>query len=142
MSTTSTSTAFSVPRGTRARRGAAVGGAALATLAIWALARLAGVHLAVALGKDASVQQIGPAVVVFATVLAGLAGWGLLAALERWTARAWVAWRMIALVVLALSLVGPLTGGRTAAATAALVGMHLAAAAVLIPALARSVSDR
>jgi Family of unknown function (DUF6069) len=48
----------------------------------------------------------------------------------------------VALVVLALSLAGPLRGGTTTAAKTALACMHMAAAAVLIPMLARSVVRR
>jgi peptidoglycan/LPS O-acetylase OafA/YrhL len=68
-----------------------------------------------------------------------LAGWALLAALERLTPQARGAWTLVALVILALSLAGPLGGGTTTAAKTALACMHLAAAAVLIPILARSV---
>jgi hypothetical protein len=43
-------------------------------------------------------------------------------------------------MVLALSLMGPLGAGVGTAATVTLAGMHVAAAAVLIPLLARSAS--
>lgn len=125
-------------RATRRTRALAVIGATAATLAVWTVADpLAGVALTVHVGSGASTRQVGPAAVAFVSVLAGLAGWSLLAVLERVTARARPIWIGIALVVLLLSFAGPL-GAATAAAKVALAGMHLAAAAVLIPALARS----
>ena len=72
------------------------------------------------------------------SVLTGLAAWALLAALEHFSPRAPTIWTAIALAALALSLAGPLTSGATTAAKMALTGMHLAAAAVLVPALTGS----
>jgi len=136
--TTPTQTTGITARATRRTRALAVIGAAAATLAIWAVADpLVGVDLTVRTGVGASARQVGPAAVAFVSVLAGLAGWALLAVLERVTARARPVWIVIALVVLLLSFAGPL-GTVTTAAKVALAGMHLAAAAVLIPALARS----
>ena len=110
--------------------------AAAATLTVWAVAGpLAGVDLRVRLGPH-SAQQVGPATVAIVTILAGLAAWGLLAVLERFAPRARAVWTAIALVILALSLAGPLSAGVTTAAKAGLAGLHLAAAAVLIPMLA------
>jgi Family of unknown function (DUF6069) len=54
------------------------------------------------------------------TILAGLAAWGLLAVLERFTPRARAVWIAIALVALALSLAGPLSAAVTPAAKAGL----------------------
>jgi hypothetical protein len=76
--------------------------------------------------------------VVLTTLLAGLAGWGLLALLERFTTRARRTWIVIALVVLVLSLAAGPLGGVTAGAKVALACLHLAAGAVLIPLLGRA----
>src|SRR5262245_14462021 len=92
----------------RRARALATGGAAAAALCVWAGARLAGLDLTVRMGADATVQQVGPAAVAMASVLAALAGWGLLAALERFTSRAREFWIILALGVLAISLTGPL----------------------------------
>ena len=143
MSTTKTTLVAAASDGTvgvpvrpgRRIRALAVLGATAATLTVWAVAGpLAGIDLRVQLGS-APVQHVGPATVVIVTILAGLAAWGLLAALEHFTPRARTVWTAIALVTLALSLAGPLSGGVTTATKVALAGMHLAAAAVLIPML-------
>jgi hypothetical protein len=124
-----------MPPGRRVRA-LAVLGAAAATLTVWAVAGpLAGVDLRVRLGSH-SAQQVGPSTVAIVTILAGLAAWGLLAVLERFAPRARTVWVAIVLVALALSLAGPLTAGVTTAAKVGLAGMHLAAAAVLVPVLA------
>ena len=119
----------------RRTRPLAVLGAAAAALTVWAVAGpLAGVDLRVRFGS-ATVQHVGPATVAIVSILAGLAAWALLAALERFTPRARAVWTAIALAALALSLAGPLSSGTTTATKVALAGMHLAAAAVLIPML-------
>ena len=140
---TAVTTNSSAARPSRRTRTLAVPGAAAAALAVWVVAEsLTGIDLTVRMGASASVRPIGPIAVVLATVLASLAGWALLAALERLTPRARSAWTLVALVVLVLSLAGPLGGGTTTAAKTALACMHMAAAAVLIPMLARSVVRR
>lgn len=142
MSTTKATAAGTAPtdaktRPTRRRRALAVLGAAAATLTVWAIAGpLAGVDLRVHVGSGT--QHVGPATVVAVSVLTGLAAWALLAALEHFSPRAPTIWTAIALAALALSLAGPLTSGATTAAKMALTGMHLAAAAVLVPALTGS----
>lgn len=105
-------------------------------LAVWALAvPLAGVTLTVRQGDGT--QTIGPLLVAVVTLLAGLAGWALLAVLERWTARPARTWRIVALVVLAVSLLGPLGGAVGAAATLVLLLLHVAVGAVLVVGLVR-----
>lgn len=117
----------------------AVAGAALAALAVWAIADpVAGVDLAVRQGPDATPQEIGPAAVVLVSVLAGLAAWAALAVLERLSSSARRDWTILAVAVLVLSLTGPIAAATTITGKAALAGMHLAVAAVLVPLLARS----
>lgn len=140
MATRPAFTTGSAARPSRRTRALAVLGAATAALAVGVVAEsLAGIDLTVRMGAGASMQQIGPIAVVLATVLAGLAGWALLAAQGRLTPRARSTW---ALVVLVLSLAGPLGGGTTTATKASLACRHLAAAVVLIPMPARSVVRR
>ncbi|MEU7457927.1 DUF6069 family protein [Streptosporangium roseum] len=118
------------------RRALTVAGATAAALALWTLAGpVAGIDLTVRLGEG--VQPVGPGAVVVASLLAGLAGWALLASLERITKRPGRTWTVIAVVVLALSLAGPLGGAVGTASTVTLAGMHLIVAAVLIPGLGR-----
>ena len=122
-------------------RAAAVLGAAAASGAAWAAAvPLAGVDLRVELGDRA--QTVGLGAVVGTALLAGALGWALLAVLEHRTSRAATLWTRIAVVVATLSLVGPLSGGATAAATAVLLALHLVVAAVLVPLLRRSTLPR
>lgn len=125
------------PRRSRSRlraRAGAVAGAVAAALAIWGLAALLGVDLAVRRGGG-DTQAIGPVAVAASSLVAGLAGWGFLAVLERLMHRARRVWAVVAVAVLVVSLV-PVTGAVTASAAVALVAMHLAVAAVLIPRLA------
>jgi hypothetical protein len=120
----------SAARPSRCARALAVLAAAAATVTVWAIAGpLAGVDLSVQLGS--ATQHVGPATVAIVSIAAGLAAWGLLAALEHFTPRARAVWT-IALVTLALSLAGPLIDGATPATKVALTGMHLAAAVILV----------
>jgi Family of unknown function (DUF6069) len=117
-------------------RGLAVVAAVAADLAVWLLARgVVGVDLDVHLGAGPP-TQVGPVAVAATTMVAGLAAWALLAALERRVRRPRLLWTSIALAVLAVSLVGPLGAAATASAMAVLAGMHLVAGLVLIPTIA------
>lgn len=122
-----------------AARATTVGLAVGAALAVWGLTRAAGLDVATPQMGDTPAAGLAPLQVLAASAVAALAGWGLLAVLERWTARAHAVWVATAVVVLALSLGGPLSGeGITALDRAALVAMHLAVAAVLVPGLPRA----
>ncbi|WP_431935262.1 DUF6069 family protein [Micromonospora sp. RP3T] len=111
--------------------------ATVATLLGWVVAvPLAGVEL-VARSGDGE-QHVTPFAVAVSTLLAGLAGWALLALLERFTGRARTVWTAVAALVLLLSLLGPLGGGAGGPATVALVALHVVAGAVLVPGLRRT----
>jgi hypothetical protein len=123
----------------RTRRLAAVITAAAAAVAVWAVAGpLAGIRLQARVGAHAPAQQISLASVLTFSLLAGLAAWALLAVLEHRARHPRRVWTITAASVLAVSLAGPLTAGRGAAAIVALACMHLATGGVLIPALRRS----
>lgn len=112
-----------------------IGGAVTAAVAVWAVAvPLLGLHLIIRFGTG-SPQSIGLDYVVGASLIASLAGWGLLAMLERRSPHARLIWTIGALVVLLVSLSLPFSAGITASTRAALAAMHVAVAAVLIPAL-------
>ncbi len=129
-----------VPRG-RARA-LAVAAASLAALVVWVVAvPIGGVDLLVRPSGGAA-TAVGAGAVVSVSLLAGLLGWALLAMLERRIARARTIWTGSALVVLLLSLAGPLTAGTTPLVKAVLALMHLTIAAVLIPALRRTSATR
>jgi Family of unknown function (DUF6069) len=126
-------------RSTAPLRAIAVLAAIVATLVVWAVeAPLLGIELR-ARPPGAAPELVGPAAILFATLLAGLAAWGLLALLERATSQGRTIWIIAAVVALLASLILPLGGGVTEAAAVGLACMHLTAAAVLIPLLARTV---
>ena len=110
-----------------------------ATVAAMALTALAAVLLE-ALGVDLVVDGGEIPVAGFATItgLFSVVGIVLAAALQRWSARPAESFVTIALSLTALSLVPPVLWGSAADAVAGLVVLHLLAAAVMIPALARS----
>jgi hypothetical protein len=111
--------------------------AAGATFTLWMIAHpIAGADLVVDTGSGPT--TVTPTAAVLVTVVAGLAAWGLLALVERFSRRAAAIWSWIAGAVVLISLLGPLGSAVGAGATAALVAMHLVTGAVLIPLMARS----
>lgn len=96
-----------------------------------------------ALGAAQQSQALGAPFVAVVSALAALAGWGLLAVLERFTAAARRVWTVIATVALLLSLGAPLSGhGVTAGSRFTLVAMHLAVGAAVITLMRRSSQRR
>jgi hypothetical protein len=87
-------------------------------------------------------QTIGVVAVIVVTALAGLAAWGLLALLERVTARARTMWTAVAVVVFLLSLLGPLGSGVGMSSKVVLALMHLGAATTIVPLMLRSIRAR
>ena len=116
-----------------------VAAAVVAAVLAWLVAvPIVGIDLLVRPGGGAA-QQVGLGSVVAVSLLASLLGWGLLALLERLVSRrALTAWTVVAVVVLMLSLTGPLTAAANAAVAIALVLMHLVVGAVLIMGLRRT----
>jgi len=118
-----------------------VGTGILATLAAMASTTLVAA-LARALGVDFQVPEGGetiplPGIAVMTGILS-LVGVGLAAALLRWSARPAERFTWTAVSLTAVSLLPPLLVGAGAATTVTLVLLHLVAAAVMIPTLARS----
>ena len=72
---------------------------------------------------------------VAAALIAGPAAWGLLALLERTLRHPARTFRIIALITLALSLVGPLGSGADTSSRLVLLAMHLTIGAALITGL-------
>ena len=110
----------------------AVLGATAAAVAIWVVATAAGAQLTVSFGPGQPIQKITVVNVVVAALVGSLAGWGLLALLRRFTAKARAIWTVTAIVAALLSLGGPLSAIASAGTKVSLVAMHLAVATVLI----------
>jgi hypothetical protein len=84
-------------------------------------------------------QDIELGAVIFTSVVASLAAWGLLALLERNVSLPRRIWTIAALAGLALSLAGPMSGtGISSGDRGLLALLHLIVAAVLIPLLYRT----
>jgi hypothetical protein len=117
----------------------------VATLAAMAATPLAAA-LAKAAGVDFELPDGGEAIPLpgFAvmTGLFSLAGVVIAGALLRWSAQPAKRFVQTAVPLTAISLVAPFLSGGNAATVAALVALHLVAAAVMIPALARSLRTR
>lgn len=120
--------------GARQRGVLAVAGATAAAAVPWAVAELAGADLEVTSGGWT--MDVGLPLVLGAALVVSLAGWGLLALLQRRRpGDARRVWTIVAVTVLLLSLAGPLTADATTATRVYLAHMHVAVGLVLIPGL-------
>ncbi|MFC7530870.1 DUF6069 family protein [Actinoplanes sp. GCM10030250] len=121
------------------------GAGLIATLTAMVATTLAAA-LAVAAGVDFEIPEGGETIPLpgFAVVTGFFSVVGVVIALAllRWSARPAhrFVWTTVSLT--AISLIPPLLSGATTATTAALIGLHLIPAAVMIPALARSLRAR
>jgi hypothetical protein len=123
-----TTTAPQASRSLHRHRAGTVLGAVGAAAAAWAvLTQFGGVDLV----AGSPPATIGFAQVVLTAAVAGLAGWALLAAFERWTAAPRRNWRIVAVSVLVVSLIGPLTMA-AGLAMGGLVTLHVVVGAALI----------
>lgn len=143
ISTTPTTPTTSVSEltGYRVRPGRAVtalGAAVAAGLLIWgAAAPLGGLSLAVV----AAGRIVGPGSVTVAALLGGAAAWLLLALLGRRPGGR-RRWTRVGILVLVLSLIGPVVSGAAGGVLLVLEGMHLLVGTVLILGLRRSAVPR
>lgn len=122
-------------------RAAAVGGAIAGALAVWFVAEVVfGLDLrSPAAGAGEQAKDVTAIHVVFAAAVGSLAGWGLLAVLERVTSRPRRVWTAVVVVTLLASLTGPLSGtGLTTSNRLVLVLLHLVVAGVVIGTLAKT----
>jgi hypothetical protein len=143
MSTTAVKTQSpATPAGSRtANRSLTVAAGAAAAAVVWVVAsKAAKVPLDVKNGSKT--QHVGIATVITVSLLAGLLAWGLATLLERRAKSPRRTWTVVALVVLLVSLTGPLSSGTTEATKVSLACEHLAVAAVLILGMARTVARR
>jgi Family of unknown function (DUF6069) len=129
---------------TRRLRGLA-GTGFIATLAAMLATTLAAA-LAQAVGVDFEVPDGGETIPLsgFAVVTGSFSVVGIViaAGLLRWSARPAERFVRTAVTLTAISLVPPLLSGADTATITALVGLHLVAATVMIPTLARSLRTR
>jgi hypothetical protein len=107
-----------------------------AGLVVWAVVRLLGVELTVASGSGTT--QVDVVDVLVATVVAGVAAWGVFALLLRWRRARW--WPFVGSTALAISIIGPsyLADGLSAVS---LICLHVAVGAVLIMGFMRAVPN-
>ncbi|GAA3246117.1 DUF6069 family protein [Dactylosporangium siamense] len=109
--------------------------AAVLALIVWFIARQVAGDLVVKSGG--STQTVGVASVILSVVVVGLLGWGLLALLERITAKGRTIWTVIAVIFLLLSLLAPL-GGLDTGTKVSLALLHLLVGAVIITGFTRT----
>jgi len=132
-------------RSVRRQRLLTVAGGTLGALAVWAVAEwIVGLDLRTpAFSSEQPSQELTAGLVAVASAIGGLAGWGVLAVLERFTTNPRRAWAVVASIALLASLSAPLSGtGVTAGDRIAMIGMHLAVAAVVVPFFYRSIADK
>ncbi|EXG79805.1 DUF6069 family protein [Cryptosporangium arvum] len=111
------------------QRGAAVGAAAVCALVLWAGT---GGH------PVADGRTVGAGAVLATSVVAGLAGWALLAVLERFTRHAYAIWATVATLVYGFSLIPSAGAADGAANVGTLLGLHTIVYVVLMVAFGKS----
>ena len=117
----------------RAGRIGAIAIAATATGLAWLLGRLA--HVDYIVDTPIGTRKITLALTVVATVAAGIAGWVVIALLERYTSSPRGVWIALTLVLLVVSIVPVFWTTANLDTQLMLTALHCVAAAVLIPAL-------
>jgi uncharacterized protein DUF6069 len=120
----------------RRLRAGAVGGALLATGAVWLVGHALGVTFQVTTGGPPQTFTL-PFLLGF-TLQVALAGWVTLAVLERYTRHAMGIWTALGMTVLALSFAPIAIAGASAPTKAALSLIHLSVAGVLLVTMRRS----
>jgi hypothetical protein len=113
-----------------ARRALGLVATVLVALLIWAIGSLAGADFWItdAMGS----VRIDLVVVTQVTLVVGLAGWAVLALLERFTRRGLAIWTALAVVVLAASYVPVFLVEATTATRIALLAVHTAVGALVV----------
>lgn len=108
--------------------------AAVVAAVVWVVSRTAGAELVARTGSGT--RTVGLVDVVVAALVVGCAGWGVRAALRRLPGGGAVAWTVLCVVVLLVSLAGPL-GAATPPAMGFLVAEHVAVGAAVMLGLRR-----
>lgn len=115
----------------------AVAAAVLGTVALWIVARAAGIDLRVDPKNGQPANEIALPFAAAMALVVALLGWGARALLGRLTRHAAPIWTVVAAVVLLVSFVPVLTVGASGGTRVILALMHVAVAACLIPVLGR-----
>jgi hypothetical protein len=115
----------------------AVAGAVVSTIVLWIGARLLDIDLVVDPNNSQPAGRIALPFAAGMTLVVSLLGWGARAVLGRFTRHAARIWTGVAGTVLLLSFLPLLSVGASGGTKAALGLMHIAVAAILIPALGR-----
>ncbi len=112
-------------------------GVAVGVALIWwaILSQAAGIDLQ---ARQGSVMHINGVSVFVATLATSLAGWGLLAVLERRTPNARNVWTLVATIFCITSLGSPLLNGIGVDAKLALASLHLVVGTIVILGLRRT----
>lgn len=116
-----------------------VAAAVVAAVIIWAIADLAGMHIHQPGFGSRAATSLNAGFVIGVSLIVSLAAWALLAILEHATARARAIWTTVAVVVLLISLGGPLSGhGVSTGNRLVLALIHVVVGAILITGLPRA----
>jgi hypothetical protein len=113
----------------------------IAALIVALIARALGVPLEVS-QPGVGITTPAPVAFVIATVIQALIGAGLALAIQRWTARPARTFAITAAVLVVLSFVQPIVAAQDTATAITLMLSHVAAAAVVVPALVRQLPAR
>lgn len=120
-----------------ARRAVTVFSAVAAAALTWAIAvPLLNTDLTLTIG-DQSPSTVGIGPVIVTSLVATLAGWASLTALERFSSHARAIWTAVATTALLVSFAPLVAAEATTAAKATLALLHVVVATVLIPGLTR-----
>lgn len=113
----------------------------IAALLVALIARALGVPLEVS-QPGVGVTTTPPPAFVIATVVQSVIGAGVALAMQRWTERPARTFAITAAVLVVLSFAQPLIAAQDTATAVTLVLAHIAAAAVVVPALVRQLPDQ
>ncbi|HET7305703.1 MAG TPA: DUF6069 family protein [Segeticoccus sp.] len=108
-----------------------------AAVGTWALLQAGGIELVTDAGRT-----VGAISVVVVASLVALAGWGVVAVLERRTGRPALWWGLVASAALSLSILGPGAAATDAGVLLGLVLLHVVTAAVVMGGLSASLGRR
>lgn len=120
-----------------ARRAQTIASVVAANAIIWNFAVFIG-QVDLSLKGGGALESVGLLSVALSSAIATMLGWGLLTFLESRAAQPWRTWSVIAVIVLVVSMLGPLSA-ETATGTVVLSVMHAVAFAIMYKSFGRTV---